>query len=105
MVTGGGYMTRPHLFISSGYLDCQFQLVMQIPKIIIVLLWPIITVVNGMIIDVTMPVRIYVKVIFVSLLFYFVDDIIDLKNKINKQTNKQTKATQLEQFHNPIDRS
>jgi hypothetical protein len=32
-----------------------------------------------MIIHVAMPNRIYVKVIFVSLLFYFVDNIIDLK--------------------------
>ena len=32
-----------------------------------------------MIIDVAIPFRIYVKVIFVSLLFYFVDNIIDLK--------------------------
>ena len=44
-------------------------------------------------------ITIYVKVIFVSLLFYFVDNIIELKNK---PKTKQNKTTQLEQFHNPI---
>ena len=48
-------------------------------KITIVVLCSIITVVNGMIIHVAITVRIYAKVIFVSLLFYFVDNIIDLK--------------------------
>jgi hypothetical protein len=38
MVTGGGYMTRPHLIISSGILDSHIQLVMQIQKIEIVVL-------------------------------------------------------------------
>ena len=44
-------------------------------------------------------ITIYVKVIFVSLLFYFVDNIIELKNK---PKTKQNKTTQLEQFHNQI---
>ena len=98
MLTGGGYMTRPHLIISSGILDSHIQLVMHIPKIIIVVLWPITTVVNGLIIHVASPFRIYVKVIFVSLLFHFVDNIIDLRNTIIKP-----KTIQLEQFHNPIE--
>ena len=43
---------------------------------------------------VTVAITIYVKVIFVSLLFYFVDNIIELKNKPNTKQNKTT--------HNPI---
>ena len=81
-------MTRPHLVISSGILDINIQLVLQLPKLIFVLIWPIFTMVDGMIIHVAIPSLIYVKVIFVSLLFYFVDNIIDLKNKMKK---KQTK--------------
>jgi hypothetical protein len=79
MVIGDGYMTRPILILSSGILDIHMQLKLQLPKIIIVLLWPIVTVVNGLIIHVAIPSLIYVKVIFVSLLFYFVDNIIDSK--------------------------
>jgi hypothetical protein len=56
---------------------------------------------NGIITHVAMPFTIYVKVIFVSLLFYFVDSIIDLKNKIKKKQTNKNKTTQLEQFHNP----
>jgi hypothetical protein len=69
MVTGGGYMTRPHLTISSGILDCHIQLVMQVLKIEIVVLSFIITVANGMTIHVAVACRIYVKAIFVS--YYF----------------------------------
>jgi uncharacterized membrane protein len=54
---------------------------------------------NGMNTHVPVHITIYVKVIFVSLLFYFVDNIIELKNK---PKTKQNKTTQLEQFHNPI---
>ena len=82
MVIGDGYMTRPHLIISSGILDVHLHLIIHIPKILIVVLWTILTVVNGMIIYVAIPSLIYAKVIFVSLLFYFVDNIIDLKNKM-----------------------
>jgi hypothetical protein len=78
MVNGGGYMTRPHLSISSGILDSHIQLVMQIQKIEIVVLCSIVTLVNGMIIHVAIPCRIYVKVIFVSLLFYFADGIMQM---------------------------
>jgi hypothetical protein len=34
------------------------------------------------------PITIYVKVLFVSLLFYFVDNIIELKNKPKTKQNK-----------------
>jgi hypothetical protein len=71
---------------------------MDLAKFLLVVLWPILTVVNGLIIYVAIPFRIYVKVIFVSLLFYFVDSILDLRNKI-----KKPKTIQLEQFHNPIE--
>ena len=60
-------MTRLHLVINSGILDIRYQLVMDIPKIIIVLIWPVATVVNGLNIHVAMPSLIYVKVIFVFL--------------------------------------
>jgi hypothetical protein len=79
MVTGGGYMTRPHRIISSGNLDTHIQLVMQILKIEIVVLCSMAIVEHGLIFDVAITFRIYVKVIFVSWLFYFVDNIIDLK--------------------------
>ena len=79
MVTGDGYMTRPHRIISSGILDTHIQLVMQILKIEIVVLCSIAIVEHGLIIHVAITFRIYVKVIFVSLLLYFVDNIIDLK--------------------------
>jgi hypothetical protein len=78
MVTGGGYMTRPHLIISYGILECHIQLVMQILKIEIVLGCSLITMENGMIVRVAIPCRIYVKAIFVSLLFYFADNIIQM---------------------------
>ena len=58
--------------------------------------------VDGMTIHVAMPFRIYVKAIFVSLLVYFIDNKIDLKNKMEKN---EKKTTQLERFHNPIDKS
>ena len=78
MVNGGGYMTRPNLIISFGILNSQIHLVMQFQKIEIVVLCSIITLVIGMIIHVAMPFRIYVKAIFVSLLFYFADNIIQM---------------------------
>ena len=92
MATGDGYMTRPHLIISSGILDVHIQLVVQLPKLIIVLIWHIIWVVNGVMVYVGMPSRIYVKVIFVSLLFDFVANIVDFKNKM-KKNKKQNKTT------------
>jgi hypothetical protein len=63
---------------------------MEIPKYIIVLLCTMVKVVNGLIIHVTMHMRIYAKVIFVSLLFYFVDNIIDIKIKMETKTEKKT---------------
>jgi hypothetical protein len=48
MVTGDGYMTRPHRIISSGILDTHIQLVMQILKIEIVVLCSIAIVEHGL---------------------------------------------------------
>ena len=84
-------MTRPHLIISSGILDVHIQLVMHVPKLIIVCQCSIAVVENGLIIHAPMAFGIYVKVIFVSLLFHFVDNIIDLKNKM-KNIKKQNHA-------------
>ena len=47
-----------------------------------------VTMVDGMTMHVAIPFRIYVKAIFVSLLFYFIDNTIDLKNKMNKNEKK-----------------
>jgi hypothetical protein len=59
-------MTRPHRIISSGNLDTHIQLVMQILKIEIVVLCSMAIVEHGLIFDVAITFRIYVKVIFVS---------------------------------------
>ena len=48
-----------------------------------------------------MPFTIYVKVIFVSLLFYFVDNIIDLKNWMKKKPNKIKQNHAVGKVHNP----
>jgi uncharacterized membrane protein len=69
-------------------VDIHIQLVVDIPKIIIVGWCSITTMENGMNTHVPVHITIYVKVIFVSLLFYFVDNIIELKNKPKTKQNK-----------------